>query len=213
MITSPTNRVYIGSSINILHRWANYKALGCKNQIKLHRSFIKYGVDNHIFEIIWKGDVNEMLEKEAILGNFYDVLEKGLNCKLPKIDDKYQAFSSETLENFRNGQLGRKHPQEVKDKISKSHLNKQFSEEHLENMRISAKTKIFTLEHKKKIAIALRNNRKKIINLTTNIVYDNVEDVCDKLNLTSTNVYTIIKRQKRNKNRKSKYKFEYIDTK
>ena len=51
MITSPLNKIYIGQSINIENRWKQYKRLGCKKQIKLYNSFIKYGVENHTFEI------------------------------------------------------------------------------------------------------------------------------------------------------------------
>ena len=52
-ITSPNNNIYIGQSINIEKRFVQYKKLrSCCNQIKLYNSFVKYGVDNHIFEII-----------------------------------------------------------------------------------------------------------------------------------------------------------------
>ena len=50
-ITSPTNKVYIGSSNNIFNRWCSYKNLKCLTQTKLYRSFLKHGVDNHVFEI------------------------------------------------------------------------------------------------------------------------------------------------------------------
>ena len=51
-ITSPTGRVYIGESKDILKRWASYEKLNCEVQPKLHRSLIKYGVDEHTFEIL-----------------------------------------------------------------------------------------------------------------------------------------------------------------
>ena len=52
-ITSPSGRVYIGQSVNIEKRFLSYsKLLRCKTQIKLFRSFLKYGVINHIFETI-----------------------------------------------------------------------------------------------------------------------------------------------------------------
>ena len=54
MITSPSNRRYVGSAIDIDLRWDRYKRLDCKNQTKLYRSFNKYGVDKHNFEIIWE---------------------------------------------------------------------------------------------------------------------------------------------------------------
>lgn len=59
-ITSPTNRIYIGQSINILKRWNEYKNGYTKKQPKLHRSIQKYGVESHQFEII------EELNKELL---------------------------------------------------------------------------------------------------------------------------------------------------
>lgn len=56
-ITNPKGRIYIGQSKNIDERIARYKKLQCcKHQLFLYRSFLKYGVDNHSFEIIIRGD-------------------------------------------------------------------------------------------------------------------------------------------------------------
>ena len=51
-ITSPLGYIYIGQSINIDYRFNVYKKLKCKSQLRIYNSFVKYGVDNHIFEII-----------------------------------------------------------------------------------------------------------------------------------------------------------------
>lgn len=51
-VTSPTGRVYIGQSINILSRFKRYKDLNCESQRKLHRSLVKYGFNFHRFEIV-----------------------------------------------------------------------------------------------------------------------------------------------------------------
>lgn len=98
MITSPTGRIYVGSTEDIDYRWYRYKRLDCKGQVKLYNSFKKYGVDNHIFEIIWAGDVNDMLKYECMIGLGFNVLDqrKGLNCKLPKINDIWSCVSEET---------------------------------------------------------------------------------------------------------------------
>ena len=56
-ITNPKGRIYIGQSKNIDERITRYKKLQCcKHQLFLYRSFLKYGVDNHSFEIILRGD-------------------------------------------------------------------------------------------------------------------------------------------------------------
>ena len=48
-ITSPTNKIYIGQSIDIENRFTKYKSLDCKNQVRLYNSLKKYGFDKHKF--------------------------------------------------------------------------------------------------------------------------------------------------------------------
>lgn len=112
MITNPVNKLYIGSTsrdINI--RWKCYQRLECKSQRLLYNSLVKYGFTNHKFEIIWIGEISELLQKEAILGNFYNVLDKeiGLNLNLPKINDIYQSVSQETRDKISKALKGRKY--------------------------------------------------------------------------------------------------------
>lgn len=52
IITSPTNKIYVGQSRNLVKRKSSYKNLGCKAQPKLYNSLKKYGWDAHIFEVI-----------------------------------------------------------------------------------------------------------------------------------------------------------------
>lgn len=51
-ITSPSGKVYIGQSWNIISRWTNYRASQCKGQIGLYRSLSKHGKMAHRFEIL-----------------------------------------------------------------------------------------------------------------------------------------------------------------
>ena len=98
-ITSPTNRIYIGSTIhtNINKRFRSYKNGDCKKQIKLYNSFLKYDYDNHVFEILWEGEISEMLQKERYFGELYKVLnENNLNLKLPKLNEVYGGLSEES---------------------------------------------------------------------------------------------------------------------
>lgn len=97
-ITSPTGRVYIGSSVNIEHRFCFYKNLLCKSQSKLYRSFKKYGVENHKFEIVEECTLDNLRERELYYGNLYEVLDskKGLNCRLPKTGESFTYMSEET---------------------------------------------------------------------------------------------------------------------
>jgi len=67
-IISPTNKIYIGQSTNIENRWIKYKCLDCKVQIKLYRSLIKHGYDNHTFEIIEECTEDLLNEREIYWG-------------------------------------------------------------------------------------------------------------------------------------------------
>lgn len=53
-ITSPSGRVYIGQSMDVEKRWASYRNGYSKKQAKLHASFLKHGVDTHVFEVLCK---------------------------------------------------------------------------------------------------------------------------------------------------------------
>ena len=96
-ITSPSNRVYIGQSIDINKRFYNYSLKHCKFQTKLLRSFNKYDVINHIFEIIEECEVELLNERERYWQDFYKSdTQKGLNCRLTKTNDKSGKLSEET---------------------------------------------------------------------------------------------------------------------
>ena len=63
-IITPSNQIYIGQSWDIEKRFNQYKILNCKNQIRIYRSFVKYGVENHKFEII--KSVSHDISQEAL---------------------------------------------------------------------------------------------------------------------------------------------------
>lgn len=142
-IVSPTGRIYIGSTTRLPEeRWKDYTTLSCKSQIRLYNSFIKYGVKNHTFSISWKGDINEMLKMEAILGRLYNVLDRknGLNSQLPKESNNYSCISEET-----------------RIKMSNSAKNKPpVSDE--TRLRMSISLKDPSLETRKKISNALKGH-------------------------------------------------------
>lgn len=96
-ITSPSGKIYIGSSANIKERWKNYYKLNCKKQVKLYNSFIKYGVNNHIFEIIEEYPMEDLFGWEYLWIEQFKTCEKsGLNCKSPKFGDIKAIISDKT---------------------------------------------------------------------------------------------------------------------
>jgi len=109
-ITSPTNRIYIGQTKNKETRFSHYKKLNCKGQPLLYRSLLKYGWDNHKFEILKEGNYSKeilnVLEKHYI--SFYKSYIKGMNCtsggtdceKFTGIKRTRKGFTKEYKENM-----------------------------------------------------------------------------------------------------------------
>ena len=73
-ITSPSGKIYIGSSVNYKRRLTQYKGMGAKTQTILYNSFLKHGFDNHIFEIIELCTKENLLEREYYYGSLYEVI-------------------------------------------------------------------------------------------------------------------------------------------
>lgn len=132
-ITSPIGRVYVGSTgkDNIESRWLDYKKMSCKKQRKLYNSFKKYGVDNHIFEVICECKIEDMLELEAKYGSLFNVLSRNnLNLRLPKKGDVYVGVSEETRQKI---SLGKQNMSlETRMKIGAAHKGKIISKEQRE---------------------------------------------------------------------------------
>ena len=96
-ITSPSGRVYIGESIDMNRRFKCYKYTFKKDktQPKLYRSFRKYKVENHIFEIIEECEIDELKCRERYWQDFYDVINVGLNCKLTECGELKTVFTKD----------------------------------------------------------------------------------------------------------------------
>lgn len=80
-ITSPSNKIYIGQSTNIRARLLSYKNIErSKNQVKLYRSFKKYGFCQHDICILELCDISLLNERERFWQDFYNSIKTGLNC-------------------------------------------------------------------------------------------------------------------------------------
>jgi group I intron endonuclease len=180
-ITNPKGTMYIGQSRDINKRFYYYKLSNnwIKEQRKLYYSFLKYGVENHIFEIIEECNENIINEKEIYWINYYNSVEKGLNLKYGGIGGKH---SEETKQNISKSLMGKKQSKETIEKRSqklkgqkRSDYTKQLMSELGKNRNIIWGDKIsegkkksdyvFTPEHKNKIS---KNNSKSIEQYTPN---------------------------------------------
>lgn len=109
-ITSPSGKVYIGSSVNMQKRWANYNAPSqARNQPKLFNSFSKYGIKEHTFEIIEECDKDVLTIRERFWQEYYDVLNLGLNCRYVETNEKVGKDSEETRKKKSLSKIGSKH--------------------------------------------------------------------------------------------------------
>jgi group I intron endonuclease len=154
-ITSTTNRIYIGQTVNYEKRVFNYKRLDCKSQRKLYNSFIKYGVNEHVFEFIDECLESELNNRERYWQDYYDVISsKGLNCRLQEADGKSGVFSEETKVKMSISQIGKKTSVETKAKISLSKIGLKYSKEI--NLKKGRKGHAVTEETRLKLSNSLK---------------------------------------------------------
>ena len=180
-ITNPSGRIYIGQSINIDCRFKEYTFLSkSKTQVKLNRSFKKYGIENHIFEIIEECELNQLNNRERHYQDLYNVVKKGLNCRLTKSDDKSGFLSQETKDKVSKSKKGKKKSAEAIEKSAKFFRGRKLTPEHIEKIRLSNLGKKRSEETKERCRLSkLGNtyNSKKVINTETGERYDSVKDM------------------------------------
>lgn len=140
-ITSPSGRVYIGQTRNFKDRMQGHKdaSKGDKNTI-LGKSIRKYGWDNHSKEILVQIDnctrelLNDMEAHYVRLHcSFVDWNKKGgLNLTIG--GDNNCSISELTIKKLRDINLGRKHTEESKQKMSATRTGRKHTEESKKNI-------------------------------------------------------------------------------
>jgi group I intron endonuclease len=131
-----TGRIYIGQSWNITQRFYRYKSFGCKGQVKLYNSLVKYGIKNHIFEVVECCEIKALNKRERYWQDFYDATSRnGLNLRLTESDEKPRTCSDET-----------------KRKISLKNKGRIVSEETRKKLSLAGKGRVFSVESRKKMS-------------------------------------------------------------
>jgi group I intron endonuclease len=94
-ITSPTNKIYIGQSINIERRWKEYNTqnLWIKQQRKLFLSLRKYGPNNHIFEMIEECSLEQLNEREIYWIKYYNSTSKKNGLNISEGGNRFQQIN------------------------------------------------------------------------------------------------------------------------
>lgn len=135
-ITSPSGRVYIGQSIDIERRFRHYKRMICKEQIKIHNSLLKYGVDAHIFEVLELCDTEQLNNRERHYQDLYDSVANGLNLLYVKSEHFNGGHSDESKKKISDSLTGRKLSEEHKYKIGLNNSRRGMSDETKEKHRL-----------------------------------------------------------------------------
>ena len=160
-ITNPNGRNYIGSSKNLYARHRYYVNTLAPKQKILNRSFLKYGIENHTFEILCYCKPEIRLTKEREFGLKYNALYEvgGLNIIIPKSNEQPCIYSNILIEKFRKIGLGRTYKKETIQKFSKSKKEYYANNEHHHNKPvIDLLTGVF---YKSAKEAALYNNMKR----------------------------------------------------
>mgnify|MGYP003463256223 CR=1 FL=1 len=156
-ITSPSGKVYIGQSWNIEDRFRRYRNLRCKTQRKIYSSLIKYGVNEHSFEIVHElpNDVKqEILDNYEIL-YWKQYISCGINMMNIREPGKGGKLSEETKQKLRDGdhsyKVGIKQSNETIEKRISKTRGKKRSEQQRENISLGKKGKKLSFEHVQKL--------------------------------------------------------------
>lgn len=135
-ITSPSGKVYIGQSIDIKYRFITYRRLRCKSQTRLYYSFIKHGVENHLFEVVCECKPEQLCELERHYQDFYNTIgSNGLNCIAKSTNDKSPYISEETRKRLRDSHVGYVLTEEHRMKISNAHKGKKVHPNYLNGVK------------------------------------------------------------------------------
>lgn len=156
-ITNPKGLIYIGQSVNLFKRLSEYKGMtNCSKQFGIYNSLVKYGPNNHTYEILETCEISELNAKERYYQEKFNSVEKGLNCRLTKSTDKSGKLSKETIDKLKAYQSTR--PVETIAKISESRKGKYVGElNHFYGKKLS-------IEHKAKLSEAKKGVKNPNIN-------------------------------------------------
>lgn len=216
-ITSPTEKIYIGQSVDIFSRISKYRTVKCIEQPKLYRSLLKYSFENHNFEIIEECNIEKLNERERYWQEFYNSVDKGLNCIYTKTNDKSGKSSDETklkisLNNKRPF-LGKKHTEESKLKMSnslkgkKSRIGAKLSKETKIKISNSHKGKKYSKEYRLEMSIIRKgkprlystNREKVILDLNNGVFYESIKECSISLGINKSTLGSYLRGTRQNK--------------
>lgn len=196
-ITNPDGEKYIGSSKCIKSRWSGHRFKRGSHP-KLNESKDKYGIENHVFEIIIECHSSLLIEYEVFYQKEFDTVKNGLNCHYANESSrKGKTLTEESKEKLRLANLGKKLSEEHKRKISettKGRKGKPMSEETKRKVSEAKKGVKLNLSdeqrEKRKLQVSqiIRTNGKKVKCTETGKIYDSIAKAAKDNNINEGNL-------------------------
>lgn len=211
-IISPSGKVYIGQSVDINRRFNSYKRLNCIEQVKLHRSLRKYGWFHHIFEIIEECEIKDLNIRERYWQEFYNSVEKGLNCFYTNENTKNHIVSEESKLKMSKNSKSSKIVVDVLNGIFYNSCSETAKIFNIKENTLRSKLSGFKINdtqfeyidkdiNKRGSAFEKISNYKlrKVINIETNEIYNNIKEASIKINIKRTTLYYQLNNISKNK--------------
>ncbi len=183
------SKCYIGSTNDIAYRESmHFHKLKNNKHINKHlqNSYNKYGKDNFEFTIMELIGENEFTKEYLLEREQY------------YLDTLRPEFNILTIA---GSNLGFKHSNEVKRKISSKLTGISKTEEHKRHIQDSQKGRVFTEEHKKKLSEAAKHRKKasRIVKIMIdNVIYNSIKEASELLNIKYNTIQVRLKNDKFN---------------
>ena len=205
-ITSPSERIYIGQSINVYGRWSDYKRNHCKEQRRLYNSLKKYGHAQHKFEIIHQCEESELNRLEKYYVDLFQTFntEHGMNLK---DGGYYSKASNESRIKMSKAQKGRVVSAQGRKNMSIAQTGIKHTKERKEKNRLRMMGKKNTLGMKFSNEINMKKARfgehhptaKLVINTQTGIYYHSIQEASESYPVTAKMLVRYLLGDRRNK--------------
>ena len=184
-ILSPTGKVYIGQSFDIIHRWQAYKSISkLSPKSNINKSLLKYGYSKHTFSIVHELPID--VSKEVITDYEQFYMDRYKDCGLTLLNicpaagstlgikhsedtkikmraaAKGRIFTDVTKQRISDALKGRKINESHKKKLSDANAGKKHTDYTRNKMSESKKGVKFSDEHKRNLSIGVSKGRKGI---------------------------------------------------
>ena len=188
IITNPTGKVYIGQSANIENRIQRYHAKTCKDQPLLYNSIIKYGWDQHQWDILEVCQLEKLNDRERYYIAKFQSNKRPTGLNLTSGGQDYFFHSAEVRLKMSAAQKGNKKTlgriasiREIQKRVAKLKGKKRTAEQRarMSKARKGIKLSAQHIENMKKGMLLHKSNMKKVIDTTTGQIFPNCKEAAN----------------------------------